>query len=118
MRFYNPAYGSISVDGIPLESLDAGWLRSNFTLVEQTSLLFKDTVFKNIAFGRRDLENVTKTDVTKAVEFALLQMMITDMPDGLDTVVGYKRWYNVRWSKTAYGVGKSKTERHSHSHAG
>ena len=90
MRFYNSAYGSISVDGIPLESLDAGWLRSNFTLVEQTSLLFNDTVFKNIAFGRRDLENVTKADVTEAVEFALLQMMITDMPDGLDTIVGYK----------------------------
>jgi ATP-binding cassette subfamily B (MDR/TAP) protein 1 len=90
MRFYTSAYGSISVDGIPLESLEVGWLRSNFTLVEQTSLLFNDTVFNNIAFGRRDLENVTKTDVMEAVEFALLQMMITDMPDGLDTIVGYK----------------------------
>ena len=90
MRFYTSRSGSISVDGIALESLDVGWLRSNFTLVEQTSLLFNDTVFKNIAFGRRDLENVTKTDVMEAVEFALLQMMITDMPEGLDTVVGYK----------------------------
>jgi ATP-binding cassette subfamily B (MDR/TAP) protein 1 len=90
MRFYMPSYGSIRVDGTPLGSLDVGWLRSNFTFVEQTSLLFNDTVFKNIAFGRNNSDNVTKADVMEAVEFALLQLMITDMPDGLDTVVGYK----------------------------
>jgi ATP-binding cassette subfamily B (MDR/TAP) protein 1 len=90
MRFYSSQSGSISVDGIPLETLDVNWLRTNFTLVEQTSLLFNDTIFKNIAFGRHDSENVTKSDVMEAIEFALLQMMITDMPDGLDTVVGYK----------------------------
>jgi ATP-binding cassette subfamily B (MDR/TAP) protein 1 len=90
MRFYSSSFGSISVDGVPLESLDVEWLRSNFTLVEQTSLLFNDTVFQNIAFGGRDLDNVTKSDVMEAVEFALLQLMVTDMPDGLDTVVGYK----------------------------
>lgn len=90
MRFYKSSPGSILVDGIPLESLDVGWLRSNFTLVEQTSLLFNDTVFRNIAFGRHDLDNVTKADVMEAVEFALLQLMVTDMPDGLETIVGYK----------------------------
>lgn len=90
MRFYTARQGEITVDGIPLDSLDIGWLRSNVTLVEQTSLLFNDTVFHNIAFGRIDHERVTRQEALEAAEFALLQMMISDMPDGLDTMVGYK----------------------------
>lgn len=90
MRFYHTSSGSISLDGVSLESLDPTWLRSNITLVEQTSLLFNDTVARNIAFGRRDYENVTKDEVAAATEFALLQLMISDMPKGLETLVGHK----------------------------
>jgi ATP-binding cassette, subfamily B (MDR/TAP), member 1 len=90
MRFYFAETGTIKVDGCTLEELDVGWLRSNITFVEQTSLLFNDTVFRNIAFGRKDHENVTKEEVMGAAEFALLQLMISDMPDGLDTSVGFK----------------------------
>jgi len=90
LRFYSAPQGSIAVDGVPLDDLDVGWLRTNTTLVEQTSLLFNDTVFKNVAFGRHDSENVTKDEVMEAIEFALLQLMISDMPEGLDTMVGYK----------------------------
>ncbi|KAK4545551.1 hypothetical protein LTR36_002901 [Oleoguttula mirabilis] len=90
MRFYSASQGEITIDGVPLESLDVGWLRSNVTLVEQTSLLFNDTVFRNIAFGRRDHEKVTRQEAMEAAEFALLQLMISDMPEGLDTMVGYK----------------------------
>lgn len=90
LRFYSSPQGSIAVDGVPLDDLDVGWLRSNTTLVEQTSLLFNDTVFKNVAFGRHDSEDVTKDEVMEAIEFALLQLMISDMPEGLDTLVGYK----------------------------
>ncbi|KAF2160111.1 hypothetical protein M409DRAFT_29408 [Zasmidium cellare ATCC 36951] len=90
MGFYACSEGSINIDGVPLADLDTEWLRSNITLVEQTSLLFNDTVFRNIAFGRKDYENVTREDVTAASEFALLQLMISDMPNGLDTIVGFK----------------------------
>ncbi|KAK4508740.1 hypothetical protein PRZ48_002479 [Zasmidium cellare] len=90
MRFYSCSEGSISIDGVPLMDLDTEWLRSNITLVEQTSLLFNDTVFRNIAFGRKDYQNVTTEEVKAAVEFALLQLMISDMPNGLDTLVGFK----------------------------
>lgn len=90
LRFYRTCEGSIKVDGIDIEHINLSWLRSNITLVEQTSTLFRDTMFQNIAFGREDHENVSKAEVMGAVEFALLQTMITDMPSGLDTVVGYK----------------------------
>ncbi len=90
MRFYNVQQGEITLDGAPLEALQVSWLRSNVTLVEQTSLLFNDTVFRNIALGRKDYENVSREEVQEAAQFALLQLMISDMPDGLDTIVGFK----------------------------
>lgn len=90
MRFYSASRGELNVDGVPLESLDAGWLRSNVTLVEQQSLLFNDTVFRNIAFGKKDHGDVTRQEVMEAAEFALLQLMISDMHEGVETMVGYK----------------------------
>lgn len=90
LRFYTAAEGKISLDGVPLESLDTAWLRSNITLVEQTSMLFNDTIFRNIAFGRKDHADVTKAEVMEAAEFALLQLMIGGLPNGLDTAVGFK----------------------------
>lgn len=90
MGFYPCAYGSITLDQKPLSSLDVVWLRRNITLVEQQTLLFNDTVFRNIALGTKDQQRVTKQEVMDAAEFALLQLMISDMPDGLDTMVGLK----------------------------
>lgn len=90
MRFYSAVEGEILVDGVDLNSLDTEWLRTNITLVEQTNVLFNDTVFANIAFGKKDHENATREEVTVAADFALLQLMINDMPQGLDTLVGFK----------------------------
>lgn len=90
MRFYPPALGDIQLDAQSLSDLDPTWLRSKITLVEQHSTLFNETVFENIALGKDDYHRVTKVEVEQAAEFALLQLMITDMPDGLDTLVGSK----------------------------
>ncbi|KAF2476461.1 P-loop containing nucleoside triphosphate hydrolase protein [Lindgomyces ingoldianus] len=89
VRFYEPTSGTISLDGVPLPNLDAGWLRENVTLVEQHSVLFKDTVRHNIALARRG-DGVAHGEVESAVNFALLYQMIQDLPNGLDTVVGAK----------------------------
>lgn len=90
MRFYSSYSGRISLDGTGLDEIDIDWLRSNVTLLEQSSLLFNDTVFRNIAFGKRNNESVTKDEMAQAVEFALLQLTISDMRDGLATFVGYR----------------------------
>jgi ATP-binding cassette subfamily B (MDR/TAP) protein 1 len=95
VRFYNPTDGQILVDGVPLRDLDIRWLRENITLVEQHSILFKDTIRRNIAYARRN-RPVTKEEVEEAAEFALLQQMIQDLPDGLDTLVGTKGLYEWR----------------------
>lgn len=88
MQFYAPRSGDISIDGNSLSTLDINWLRNNTTLVQQQSVLFNETIFKNIAFGRKDHARVRKKEVEKSIEIALLQHTIVDMPDGLDTLVG------------------------------
>ena len=88
MRFYTPGFGEIFIDGNPIQTLDINWLRNNITLVQQQSVLFNETIFKNIAFGRRDHGMVRKGEVKKSIETAHLQYTIQDLPKGLDTLVG------------------------------
>lgn len=88
MRFYVPDSGDLLIDGNSIHELDINWLRNNMTLVQQQSVLFNETVFKNIAFGRRDHNKVRKQEVKRSIETAQLQNTIAELPLGLDTVVG------------------------------
>jgi ATP-binding cassette subfamily B (MDR/TAP) protein 1 len=88
VRFYEPSDGKIMLDGIPLEKLDLGWLRSNVTLIQQSSVLFNDSLGTNVALGARDLTSVDVDDVIKACGVALLQSTISELPEGLNTQVG------------------------------
>ncbi|KAL9611484.1 MAG: hypothetical protein Q9167_003882 [Letrouitia subvulpina] len=88
MRFYALSSGDIFLDGHPIQTLDINWLRNNITLVQQQSVLFNDTVFKNIAFGRKDWARVRREDVSCAIETAFLQHTLADFPHGLETLVG------------------------------
>ncbi|KAL8736318.1 MAG: hypothetical protein Q9181_002496 [Wetmoreana brouardii] len=88
MRFYEPLAGQILIDGNALQTLDVQWLRNNITLVQQQSILFNETIFKNIAFGRRDWDRVRREEVKHPIDTAFLQHTINDLPKGLDTVVG------------------------------
>lgn len=88
VRFYEPSSGMIKLDGTPLEQLDLNWLRTNVTLVQQTSILFNDSLAHNVALGARDASRVDKSDVEMACSLALLQSTIAGLPQGLDTDVG------------------------------
>ncbi|ROV91497.1 hypothetical protein VMCG_09450 [Cytospora schulzeri] len=88
LNFYEPLTGNVLVDGQPLQTLDDTWLRSNITLIQQSSILFNDTFLMNIALGSRDPSSVTREDVKAACETALLQSTLSGLPDGLDTNVG------------------------------
>ena len=88
MRFYVPDSGDLLIDGNSIQALDISWLRNNITFVQQQSVLFNETVFKNIAFGRRDHNKVRKEEVKRSIETAHLQDTLAELPLGLDTVVG------------------------------
>ncbi|KAF3892071.1 ABC a-pheromone efflux pump AtrD [Trichophyton interdigitale] len=88
MRFYAPTFGEIHIDGRLIQTLDISWIRNNITLVQQESILFNETMLKNITFGSRNAEETTARDIFAATKLAGLQDTILSFPLGLDTVVG------------------------------
>ncbi|KIW71943.1 hypothetical protein PV04_00169 [Phialophora macrospora] len=88
MGFYRPQSGSIVIDDNEIQCIDTRWLRNNITLVQQDSILFSDTVFRNIALGCRDYDRVTSTQMDKCIHVAALNNTISKLSDGVHTRVG------------------------------
>ncbi|KAI2622328.1 P-loop containing nucleoside triphosphate hydrolase protein [Hypoxylon sp. NC1633] len=88
LKFYEPLGGSILIDGHAIETLDVEWVRSNVTLIQQTSVLFNNTFFMNVAMGLKDPNRASRAEVKAACEMALLQTTLATLPDGLDTHIG------------------------------
>lgn len=88
VKFYQPTTGRIFIDRNDLDDLSTSWLRNNVTLVQQQSVLFNETIFKNIAFGHQYYETVTHSQVTAGLDLVSLQATVADLPYGVDTEVG------------------------------
>lgn len=108
MRFYEPDSGDLLIDGNEIQFLDINWLRNNVTLVQQHSVLFDETIFKNIALGRKDHSQVRKEEVNRSIETALLQHTIRDLPLGLDTVVGANGSYMSGGQKQRIAIARAR----------
>jgi ABC-type multidrug transport system fused ATPase/permease subunit len=67
MRFYNPASGSITFDGKPIESLDLRSYRRAVGYIGQEPVLFNDTIKANMLLSNPD---ATESDIMKALEQA------------------------------------------------
>lgn len=80
-----PDAGRVVVDGVPLESVDAAAWRAQIGYVPQETLLFHDTVFRNVAFGA---EGATRDDVRRALDAAGALGFVERLEGGLDHVVG------------------------------
>ncbi|HEX7061281.1 MAG TPA: ABC transporter ATP-binding protein [Woeseiaceae bacterium] len=85
MRFYDPDYGRVLLDGRDLRTLKQRSLRSHVGVVLQDPLLFNDTIAANIAYGYPD---ATREEIEAAARAASAHDFITAMPEGYGTVVG------------------------------
>lgn len=84
-RFYDPTEGEILLDGIALPDYEIESLRQQMGVVTQESILFNDTIFNNIAFGK---ENATLEDVIEAARVANAHDFISQTPEGYQTYIG------------------------------
>ena len=84
-RFYDIDSGNILVDGTPLQDIKISSFRNLIGLVSQESILFNDTVYRNIEFGR---ENVTENEVINASKVANAHDFIMELENGYDTNIG------------------------------
>ena len=57
MRFYDPEFGQVLIDGIDVKTLNVNSLRKKLGLVQQEPLLFNYTLKENILYGRLDASN-------------------------------------------------------------
>lgn len=87
LKSYGGYTGAIEVDGIDIQHIKTSWLAENITLVEQSCTLFNDTIKNNILLGCKG-KAYGDSLVREACQMALLDRLIFDLPNGLDTVLG------------------------------
>jgi ATP-binding cassette subfamily B protein len=83
--FELPTQGSITVDGVPIESINLRTYRKHIAVVPQQTILFSGSIEENITYG---MKSVTKDKVNWAVKAANLETLIQELPFGLDTKIG------------------------------
>ena len=84
-RFYDPVSGAVRIDGVDVREYTLKSLRDQISFVLQDTLLFRATIWENIAYGRPDAD---PEDTVRAATLANAHDFITAMPQGYATMVG------------------------------
>lgn len=84
-RFYDPQQGSICIDDQDIRQVTQHSLRRTIGVVPQDTVLFNDTIYHNIAYGRTD---ASFDEVVEAAKQAHIHAFIDKLPDGYNTQVG------------------------------
>jgi ATP-binding cassette subfamily B multidrug efflux pump len=85
LRMYDPQEGSVQLDGLDIKNIDLKTLREHISYTPQDALLFSDTVFNNIKFGKEDASD---EQVYEAARLADLEQEIKSFALGYQTIIG------------------------------
>ena len=83
-RFYDIDSGEILLDGVNINDIPKKELRGAIGIVLQDTLLFSDTIAKNIRYGQID---ATDAEMHRAAEMSNSAAFIDRLPDGYETVL-------------------------------
>jgi ATP-binding cassette subfamily B protein len=84
-RFYDALSGKVAIDGMDVRSYKLKSLRDQISFVLQETLLFRATIWENIAYGKPDAQ---PKEIIRAAELANASEFIDKMPQGYDTMLG------------------------------
>lgn len=84
-RFYDVKSGAVRIDGVDVRDFTLDSLRKNISIVFQDNFLFSGTIRENLMMGNF---NATEDDVQRVVQAAHLDDFLSEMPDGLETILG------------------------------
>lgn len=84
-RFYDVTEGAVRINGTDIRLLTQQSLRRAIGIVPQDTVLFNDTIYYNIRYGR---PSASRNEIIEATRAAQLHEFITALPDGYDTRVG------------------------------
>jgi ATP-binding cassette subfamily B protein len=85
LRFYDPASGTISLDGVSVKAADPRQVRKHIALVPQEPVVFAASARENIRFGRPDASDA---EVERAADLAHASEFIRKLPGGFDAALG------------------------------
>lgn len=84
-RFYDVSGGAVRIDGQDIREVTQTSLRAAIGIVPQDTVLFNDSIFYNIQYGRPD---ASREEVEEAARMARIHDFVLALPDGYDTRVG------------------------------
>jgi ATP-binding cassette subfamily B protein len=84
-RFYDVQSGRILIDGQDIRDVTQASLRAAIGIVPQDTVLFNDTIYYNIAYGRPD---ATRDEILQAAQAAHIHDFIVSLPKGYESLVG------------------------------
>jgi ATP-binding cassette subfamily B protein len=84
-RYYDVSAGSVEIDGEDVREVTQASLRAAIGIVPQDTVLFNDTIYHNIAYGR---PSASKEEVERAARLARIHDFVTGLPDGYASKVG------------------------------
>jgi ABC-type transport system involved in Fe-S cluster assembly fused permease/ATPase subunit len=84
-RFYDVDGGALRIDGQDLRDVTQASVHAQVGVVPQDTVLFNDTIFYNIAYGRPE---AARSEIVEAAKAAKIHDFISSLPDGYDTSVG------------------------------
>jgi ABC-type transport system involved in Fe-S cluster assembly fused permease/ATPase subunit len=84
-RFYDASAGSIRIDGQDIRRVTQKSVRAAIGVVPQDTVLFNDTIYYNIAYGR---PGASAAEIEAAARLSSIHDFIVDLPDGYETMVG------------------------------
>ena len=84
-RFYDVNSGRILIDNQDIRKVTQASLRAAIGIVPQDTVLFNDSIYYNIAYGRPE---ASREEILHAAQSAHIHVFITSLPDGYDTMVG------------------------------
>jgi ATP-binding cassette subfamily B protein len=84
-RFYDPVSGVVAIDGTDVRRYRLKSLRDQISFVLQDTVLFRATIWENIAYGK---PNASPDEIRRAADLANAREFIEEMPEGYDTMVG------------------------------
>ena len=84
-RFYDPTHGCIKIDGQDIAQHTQDSVRKHIGIVPQDTVLFNDSLYENIRYGRPEASEI---EIDEAIKLAHLDSFVARLPDKGDTQVG------------------------------
>ena len=103
-RFYDVSVGAVLIDGQDISDVSQNSLHNAIGVVPQDTVLFNDTIYYNIAYGR---DAATRAEIEQAAKAAQIHDFVQSLPNGYDTMVGERGLKLSGGEKQRVGIARS-----------